>query len=207
MLKGNERLANYYFGMTPLKCIAAAVLSIVCIASCHSQTTDKPLQQTDSFAYARLQAFRQWFWDSLPQPNGRTNDYEGLYTAAEAQQLDSIMAAFERETTIQLCIVTLGTIYTSAEKFEDLALHLANTWGVGQKGKDNGMVICISSGYRQMRICNGYGIEKILSDGETKEIIDNYFVPKFREGEYFQGTVDGLLALVNILKLKTEQDL
>ena len=112
------------------------------------------------------------------------------------------MSAFEKETTTQISIVTLDTIYTSKEKFDDLALHIANTWGVGQKDKNNGVTICISKGYRKIRICNGYGIEKVLSDEETKEIMDKYFITKFKQKEYFQSTLNGLLALVDTLRQK-----
>jgi uncharacterized membrane protein YgcG len=72
----------------------------------------------DTSAYARLQIYRQIFWDSLPKPTSWTNDYEGLFTDTEKQKLDSIISAFETETTTQFCIVTLDTICTSKEKFD-----------------------------------------------------------------------------------------
>jgi len=159
-------------------------------------------QLADTSAYTKLQAYRQIFWDSLPKPTSWTNDYEGLFSDAEEQKLDSVISAFETETTTQFCIVTLDTLYTSKEKFDDLALHIAKTWGIGQRDKNNGVTICISKGHRRIRICNGYGIEKILSDEETKIIVDKYFISKFKEGEYFQGTLDGLVALVETLRQK-----
>jgi uncharacterized protein len=125
-----------------------------------------------------------------------------LFTNDEQKKLDSIIGAFEKETTTQFCIVTLDTICTAKEKFNELALHIANAWGVGQKDKNNGVTICISKGYRQIRICNGYGIEKILSDKETKDIMDKYFIAKLKEGEYFQGVQDGLVAMIDTLRKK-----
>jgi uncharacterized protein len=186
-----------------LKFISLFLLAIFCLTSCNGQKGIKPSPQlTDTSAYARLQVFRQSFWDSLPNPTSWTNDLEGLFSDNEEQRLDSIMSAFETETTAQFCVVTLDTIYISKEKFDDLALHIANTWGVGQKDKNNGVTICISKGYRRIRICNGYGIEKILSNEETKEIMDKYFIRKFKEGQYFEGTFNGLLALVETLRQK-----
>lgn len=168
-----------------------------------SQAAIKTTQQlTDTTVSAKLQASRQLFWDSLPKPTGWTNDYEEIFNDNEEQQLDSVISAFEKETSAQICIVTLDTISTSKEKFDALALHIANVWGVGQKDKNNGVTICISKGHRRIRICNGLGIEKILSDKDTKEIIENDFIPKFKEGEYFQGTFNGLVALVNTLRQK-----
>ena len=113
---------------------------------------------------------------------------------------------FEKETTNQFSIITLDTFCTTKEKFSDLALHIFNSWGVGQKEKNNGLTITICSGYRLIRICNGYGIEKILSDLETKEILNKYFTPKFKEGSYFQGTKAGLIALIETIRLKQSSD-
>ncbi len=179
------------------------LLSSSIIVSCNSQTADNPLLlSTDTSIAAKLQLQRQIFGDSLPKPIGYTNDYEGLFNDNEEKKLDSVISAFEKETTAQICIVTIDTIYTTKEKFNDLALHIANVWGVGQKDKNNGVTICISKGYRKIRICNGYGIEKILSDQETKEIMDKHFIAKFKQGEYFDGTYNGLLALIDTLRQK-----
>ena len=189
--------------MTNFKFILSILLAVICLTYCNVQTQTNPSNKfSDTSTYERLQVFRQAFWDSLPRPTSWTNDYEGLFTDSEKQKLDSIISAFEKETTIQFCIVTLDTIYTSKEKFNDLALHIANTWGVGQKNKNNGVIICISKGHRRIRICNGYGIEKILSDEETKEIMDKYFISSFKQGEYFQGTLNGLIAMIAMLRQK-----
>jgi uncharacterized protein len=101
-----------------------------------------------------------------------------------------------KNTTIEIAIVTLDTSCTTAEAFNDLALHIANTWGVGKKDKNNGVTICISKGYRKIRICNGYGIEKLINDAETKQIVDSYFIAAFKKGDYYNGTLEGLLAIM-----------
>ncbi|QEC70218.1 TPM domain-containing protein [Panacibacter ginsenosidivorans] len=61
------------------------------------------------------------------------------------------------------------------------------------------MVIGISSNYRRIRIEIGYGLENILSDSETKQTIDNDFIPLFKQGEYYGGTLNGLPALIRKL--------
>lgn len=189
--------------MTTIKFISICLLTIFCLTSCEGQVAQKTVHyQHDTSATFKLQTFRQIFWDSLPKPTSWTNDFEGIFSDVEEHQLDSIIAAFEKETTTQICIVTLDTIFTTKEKFNDLALHIAKTWGVGQKEKNNGVTICISKGHRKIRICNGYGIEKVLSDTETKEIMDKYFISNFKAGEYFQGTKKGLLAVIETLRIK-----
>ena len=173
---------------------------LFCLLTASCQTT--PKNNNVSEKANQLELFRQKFWDSLPKPVGFTNDFEGLFTVEQRDQLDRKIIDFENKTTIQICIVTLDTSYVSEKQFNALALHIANKWGVGAKGKDNGVTICICNGYRKMRICNGYGIEKILSDNETKSIVDNYFIKGFREGNNYKGTMDGLDALIAKLNEK-----
>jgi uncharacterized protein len=83
---------------------------------------------------------------------------------------------------------------------EDWTFRVMNTWGVGQKNKNNGILIGISKGYRHMRIENGYGLEKNLTDQETKKIIDDEFIPFFKQAKYFEGTLNGLKALMKKLE-------
>jgi uncharacterized protein len=183
--------------MTPLKYLSILTfftLTVTTTASCQVQkdkdkntTIDKP------------KTFRQLFWDSLPKPIGYVNDYENIYSDREEEVLDSLIKAFENKTTIQIAVITIDTSMTTKDSLDALTLHFGNTWGVGQKGKNNGMTIGISRGYRRMRIQNGYGIEKILTDEETKQIIDTVFIPSFRDAKYFDGTFNGLVELMNTL--------
>ena len=189
--------------MISIKSILPFLLLIICLTSANAQTNGNRSEQiSDSSSYKKLQKFRQTFWDSLPNATGWTNDYERLFTDAEVQKLDSIISAFEMETTVQFCIVTLDTMYTSIEKFDDLAFHIANTWGVGQEDQDNGVTICISKGYSRIRICNGDGITQILSDDETEQIMNTYFISEYKQGNFFQGTLNGLNAFINTLRQK-----
>jgi len=89
---------------------------------------------------------------------------------------------------------------TTADSLDIMTLRIANAWAVGQKEKNNGVVIGISRAYRKMRIQNGYGIEKILTDTETKDIIETAFIPGFSNANYFDGTLNGLKGLMAILE-------
>jgi uncharacterized protein len=159
----------------------------------------------DSLKNKSIELFRKVFWDNLPKPVSWTNDYENLYSDAEQTKLDSVITEFESETTFKIGIVTIDTLKTSKENFEKLSLHIAQTWGVGNKDKDNGILITISKGYRKIRIEHGNGIEKIITEDDTKTIIDNYFIPAFRKEQYFNGTLNGLIEIIKLLKNKTEK--
>jgi len=158
--------------------------------------------KVDSLKAKSVEVYRQIFWDNLPKPLNWTNDYENLFSDEEEIKLNQIISDFEKETTVEIAIVTIDTFKVSKEKFEDLTLHIARTWGAGKKEKSNGILIAISKGYRQIRIQNGDGITPILSDEETSEIIQNQIIPYFKKEEYFEGTQAGLFEIIKLLKVR-----
>lgn len=140
------------------------------------------------------------FWDSLPDPVGRVNDFEKVYTKSQQSSLDSLVKLIEIQADVEIGIVTLDTLSTAPNRFDDLTLYIAKKWGVGQKGKNNGILIAISKGYKRMRIQNGLGIERRMTNEETKKIIDQDFIPSFKKDEYYQGMINGLNAILVLLK-------
>ena len=144
----------------------------------------------------KLQAYRQAFLENLPQPTGYVNDYENLYTDSEEHVLTGLINDFEKKTSVQIAVVSFDTSMTTSDSLEALTLRFARLWGVGQKNKDNGVVIGICRGYRKMRIETGTGMVNILTSREAKAIIDNSFIPDFKNGNYFAGTLAGIKALM-----------
>lgn len=176
------------------------VLILLFAFSMKAQTTDS--LKLESKKSVSLEFYRQVFWDNLPKPHNWTNDYENLFSAEEETELNQIISDFEKETTVEIAIVTIDTSKVSKDKFEDLSLHIARTWGVGKKEKSNGILIAISKGYRQIRIQNGDGITLVLSDDETAKIIRNQIIPYFKKEEYFEGTQAGLFEIIKLLKVR-----
>lgn len=135
----------------------------------------------------------------LPQPVGYINDFENILTDQEESELTSIIKEHESQTTDQIAIVTL----TSLEPYnniDDYSLKLANYWGVGQKGKNNGVLIALGKGLRKIRIQNGLGIENKLTDSETKKIIGEIMIPEFKNDNYYKGLKLGIEAIIEELK-------
>lgn len=170
----------------------ASVALFMAIAITISRTKGKDTQETS--------INQQHFEDSLPKQLGYINDFEYLFTKNEKQILDSLLQSFENRTSIQIAVITIDTTTTTADSLDIFTLKIGNSWKVGQKDKNNGVVVGISRAYRKMRIQNGYGIEKILTEAETKQIIDTAFIPSFRNSDYFQGTLTGLIALMKVLE-------
>jgi uncharacterized protein len=188
---------------TTLKLILTIFIASFCSTNANCQAVaNTATKQRDTSEYHKLQVYRQIFWDSLPKPIGWTNDFEGLFTVSQEQQFDSIITDFKNKTSINIYIVTLDTMHTSKEKFDDLALHIATNWSNMQIEAHNTVTICISAAHRRIRICNDDGIAKILTDEETKEIMDNNFIPAFKKANYYEGTLNGLSVLISTLNNK-----
>ena len=186
----------------PKYCSILTLLFLTAFKSASCQTThDIPKPENK---LGQLSEFRKAFWDDPPKAAGFINDYENLFTDDEEKILDSLIKDFEKRTTIQIAVITFDTTLTTSDSLDALTLRLGNIWGVGQKEKNNGVVIGISRGYRQMRIQNGYGIEKLITDADTKVIVDTGFIPDFRDGNYFKGTFTGLTVLMASLLEKSQ---
>jgi len=152
------------------------------------------------FAAATLFSCKGQKKDNFPRPVGYVNDFEKIFSASEVKFLDSIISDFDRRTTNQLSVITIDSSMVRKTDFDNYIVKIHNAWGVGQKGKNNGILIGLSKGYRHMRISNGYGIEKIISDAETKTIIDSVFIPFFKKDLYFEGTLQGLKTIMSRLE-------
>jgi len=150
----------------------------------------------------KLEDYRKTFWDNIPKPTGWVNDYERDLDKKQIASLENLITKFKAESGIQIAVVTIDTMMISKKKFNDLALRIANNWKPGEKGKDNGILIAFSRKHRLIRICNGYGIERLISDKETKEVIDRHIIPNFKKDDYYAGTFTGLTELIKLLKTK-----
>lgn len=153
----------------------------------------------DTTGTADLEQARKQFWDSMPDPTGLTTDFENIFTTKEKNHLDSMILNFEKRTSIEFCIVTLDTMKVNMERFGELPAYIEKAWGIGKKETKNGIVICLSVGYRAIRIGAGSGIADYISDKETTAFITKNFLPDFKKGKYYDGTLNGLTAIIGLL--------
>jgi uncharacterized protein len=129
-----------------------------------------------------LQVFGQ---DIPAKPDGYVLDQAGLMQANEVQQLEQKLRAYADSTSTQFAVVLVPT--TGGSDPYDYAMALGKTWGVGQKGKNNGVVILVSMDNRKIRIVTGRGIEDVLPDATCKRIINRIIKPYFKRGDYYNG--------------------
>ena len=127
---------------------------------------------------------------TVPELQGHVNDYANILDS-RAAQIDQWLTAFEDKTTVQVVILTIPSLpedYT----IEEYSLRVAETWQLGQKGKDNGVLITVALNDHKMRIEVGYGLEGVLTDAQAKLIILRKMTPKFKENDYTGGLLDAV---------------
>lgn len=143
-----------------------------------------------------LKAYRQSIWDTLPAAVGWVNDFEGIFKPDEGDSLESLIAHFEKKTSIEIAILSIDTNMVDQDRFSDFTNRVLKVWGIGKKLKRNGIVICISRGYQEMEIVTGPGIESYMSEPEKFEIIRKVFIPQYKKNKYYEGTLAGLEAIL-----------
>ena len=134
----------------------------------------------------------------IPYLTGRVNDNAQIMTAEAIHSLSEKLRLHEEGTTNQVVVLTLRSL--EGESIDDFAYRVFNEWKLGQKGKDNGVLIVVVPDDRKMRIEVGYGLEANLSDVLASRIIQNVMAPRFREGDYSGGITEGALAVIEILE-------
>jgi uncharacterized protein len=127
---------------------------------------------------------------AYPELTGRVTDEAGLLSAADKTEIENELAALEQTSTDQLAVVTVKSLQGYA--IEDYGIGLARKWGIGQKGKDNGVLLIIAPNDRKVRIEVGRRLEPMLTDTMSALIIENAILPKFRRGDFAGGIKDGV---------------
>jgi uncharacterized protein len=120
-----------------------------------------------------------------PNPPRAVNDFAGVLLGNESDMLEQKLRAYNDSTSSQIVIVTMKTIgdYESSE----VAIKILREWGIGTKGKNNGIVILAAIDDRKVRIETGYGMEGVIPDAIANRIIDEAIEPNFKQKQYYRG--------------------
>jgi len=128
-------------------------------------------------------------------PSARVNDYADVLEANAEAAIEAKLAKFERESSTQVVVVVVPTL--DGQAIEDVALRTFERWGLGQRGKDNGVLVLASMADTRARIEVGYGLEDRLTDALSRRILEDALFPAFRNGDHAGGilaTCDGIIA-------------
>jgi uncharacterized protein len=135
---------------------------------------------------------------TFPALSGRVVDEAGLLDPADRAALTDSLASLEAKTTDQLVVVTLKSLQGTT--IEDYGYQLGRRWQVGQKDKNNGVLLIVASVERRVRIEVGYGLEGMLTDAITKYIIETSIRPRFKAGDLSGGIKLGVEQIAQVLR-------
>lgn len=119
------------------------------------------------------------------KPQGRVNDFANLLDAADRQDLENRLAEVEQSRGAQIAVVTLASL--EGGEINDFTNKLYRQWGIGEKGKNNGVLLLVARDDRKARIEVGYGLEPILPDVLAGRILDEDLFPAFRQKKFSEG--------------------
>ena len=134
---------------------------------------------------------------NLPPLTGRVVDLANVLSPATEAALTEQLAAHEQRTSNQLVVATVPSL--QGYDIERFAVELFRAWGLGQKDRNNGVLLLVAPNEREVRIEVGYGLEGTLTDALSADIIQNRILPRFRAGDIpggIAGGVDAILAVI-----------
>jgi uncharacterized protein len=136
-----------------------------------------------------------------PEPPAKPSTYvvdmAGIIQSDYKARLSAYLKELEQKTTAQVIVLTVSSL--DGDDISDLAQRLFERWKLGQKGKDNGLLILVALKDRKYRFHTGYGLENILPDSKLGSIGRDYLVPHFRKGDYGGGIFSATLAIINTI--------
>lgn len=137
----------------------------------------------------------------FPKLSGRVVDQAGMLSESTERQLKGAFERHETKTSNQVVIATVDDL--GSKTIEQYGYMLGRHWGIGQKDKNNGLILLISKNDRMMRIEVGYGLEGVMTDALASSIVQNTIVPFFKRGDFDGGVMAGSTQILNVLSGKT----
>lgn len=139
----------------------------------------------------------------VPNPkqsqNGWVTDMANVLSSETEADINRLLSNLEAVNGSEIAVVTVPETTPSATP-KEFATALFNYWGIGKKGRDNGILLLIAKGDRRVEIETGYGVEDVLPDALVGNIINQKITPQFKQGNFDRGALDGTKALVTVLE-------
>ena len=139
----------------------------------------------------------------FPPLTGRVVDNAGLLSPQAEQTLTAQLADLETKTGRQMVVATLPDL--GGYEIEDYGYQLGRAWGIGDKTRNDGVLLLVAPNAKKVRIEVGYGLEGILTDALSSVIIQTKILPAFRDGKMEEGVVAGAQAVIGQLSLPDDQ--
>jgi uncharacterized protein len=133
----------------------------------------------------------------FPSPRGAVNDFAGVIPPSYRDAMERLAGEVLAKTGAALVVATVAS--TEGRDPDEYANQLFESWGIGKKGEDRGVLLFLAVKERRVRIETGYGLEGVLPDGLAGSILDRYVLPDLRKGEYGPGLLNGMKAVAAVV--------
>lgn len=136
-----------------------------------------------------------------PTPPRLVNDFTNTLSATQQTTLEKKLVNYNDSTSTQILVVLVSNL--NGRDPSDFAFALGDAWGVGQKGKDNGLIILVkpktNSSKGEAVIATGYGMEALVPDALAKRIVENEMIPAFKNDDYYKGINNAIDAIIDLV--------
>lgn len=137
----------------------------------------------------------------VPALTGRVVDEAGMLDASQRERLTAVLADYEARTGSQIAVLLVKS--TEPEAIEQFSIRVTDAWKLGRKGIDDGVLLMVArdnpSSLRRLRIEAGRGVQGVLTDAQSKRILQDVIAPHFRQNHYYEGLVAGVGAIATLL--------
>lgn len=133
----------------------------------------------------------------VPKLWARVTDLTNTLTSSEKSRIESELENLEQTKGSQIAVLIVPT--TEPEPIEDYSIRVAEAWKIGREGVDDGVILLIAKNDRKLRIEVGYGLEGAVTDAKSRQIIEEYITPAFKQGDFGGGISDGVAAIAQLV--------
>ncbi|MGJ0492704.1 TPM domain-containing protein [Methylobacter sp.] len=133
----------------------------------------------------------------VPALQARVTDLTGTLSPAQQSRLEQVLMEFEARKGSQIAVLIIPT--TQPEAIEQYAMRVAETWKLGRKDVDDGVLLLVAKEDRALRIEVGYGLEGVIPDAVAKRVISEIIIPYFKQNDYFGGIEAGVSRLIRLI--------
>lgn len=137
----------------------------------------------------------------VPRLKQPVMDQAGLLQSRSVSQLNTLLKQYRKQTGVQIAILTVPDL--QGEVIEQASIQVADQWKLGDRDKDNGLLILLAKKERKIRIEVGQGLEGDIPDAYAKRVIDNIMTPHFKQGDFLRGLYFGIARLSELATPKT----
>ena len=144
-----------------------------------------------------LVVFGQDYLPPVPEVQTSVYDYAGMMSKADARTLEQKLINYSDTTSTQMVVLTIASL--EGNEIAIYATELAHKWGIGQQGKDNGILILVARDDRKVTIRTGYGVEHLLTDALSRRVIEQVITPAFKQGDFYGGLDRATTVIMEIM--------